>query len=333
MTFVKDPIGAGAEAISVFTDLEKATPESLQEIYSTLPLEERVAFLNLVKENYTEDNPKPLIGMVYVADRIIDWVRKQESLMEENKQLAFESFLKSRASAISKNYPIYDADYLETILLKFRDIYRASNNNSFEAYAWYLSGPDEILGPIMSEDSQVQSLTLQNSQEIARTALERAILKQASYLIDEGDIPNSLKRLLSYRHKAQLRFGKDSRVNWLFEYISTEEQHLKELLAIENGIVPSPAIQAAESANNIAATSQKIVWLKDKQDLAILINALISLGYISNKKVDQVLSEHFTFLNDEYSPKKMQNLRTKVRNNELAPSAEIELLVDSKLKK
>lgn len=77
----------------------------------------------------------------------------------------------------------------------------------------------------------------------------------------------------------------------------------------------------------------KILWHKNKQDLAALINALIETGFVSGKNIDTIISEHFTFLNDTYSPKKMKNLRTKVRNKELSPSEDIQQIIKTKVKK
>lgn len=59
----------------------------------------------------------------------------------------------------------------------------------------------------------------------------------------------------------------------------------------------------------------KIVWLKNRQDFVALFDVLMTAGFISYKKdKDVTLSKHFSWMDEEMTPKKLKHLRNNVKN-------------------
>jgi len=81
---------------------------------------------------------------------------------------------------------------------------------------------------------------------------------------------------------------------------------------------------------------EKIIWKKEKKDLAFLIDELINIGFIAgNKTINKLISKHFIYENpenqiiSEINPNEIADLKSKIKNKNypLSPSDEIKEII------
>jgi len=83
----------------------------------------------------------------------------------------------------------------------------------------------------------------------------------------------------------------------------------------------------------VEINQNKIVWLKNKQDLIFLFDELLRMGFIPyNKAKDKLIANHFTWYEEDMDPEKNKSIRKQLKNFESHPSDEISIVVSKMAK-
>lgn len=108
------------------------------------------------------------------------------------------------------------------------------------------------------------------------------------------------------------------------------EERIKNDIAIREKFLGSDISSKKTKRTNRTKTNNKIVWLKNKQDLVFLYDKLIELEFIVEEYgKDKLLAEHFTFVDEEIVPAKIKSMRKNLKNNYANPSKAIELIINA----
>ena len=129
------------------------------------------------------------------------------------------------------------------------------------------------------------------------------------------------------------------------EYVKKEKMNQSEGLDLEF-YVPGPTF-VEKVENEIAfikkeselktksikpiESTDKIVWLKNRQDFVALFDVLMNVGFVSYKKDKFVsLSKHFSWIDEEMTSEQLKHLKNNIKNKTevYQVSAEMKIIVD-----